>query len=435
MTTIASINTAFTATTGALEKGVKRAENVVSGFGKRVRGSFFALPQASSLIHGTLAALGISAFVSKIKSQLDDLGQTFDRSISLGIAPQNLKALEFAGSLAGVSADELSTSLAKMQRNISEAAEGSKAQAEVFKKLGLSADKIKTLAPEDQLGKISDALFKIKSPTDRINAAMEIFGRSGARLLSFLSEGSDGIKRSAEDFARLGGAVSEADFAVADMAGDSLQRMSTAFANLKQNLVVSATPAITLFTDSLAALVGATSVAARSQFSLSRMYFDGQKKAGDFINTTQATLDLFTAHVKRAFGDEEGAKRFERSAKDLMGPFKASDLIEEDWRRIMRDMDAAVARSHELRGVKIGDEADAAAKKGKQVEPAAVEFGTTKAIEAINKAFGTTGGSVKDIAKQQLVEQKKGNDKLEEVKRELIKWGERNAFEAAGIND
>ena len=64
--------------------------------------------------------------------------------------------------------------------------------ADTVAKLGLDLDALKRKTPADQFRALGAAINEVKDPSQRAALAMEIFGRSGAELLSvFASNGFD----------------------------------------------------------------------------------------------------------------------------------------------------------------------------------------------------------------------------------------------------
>ncbi len=59
---------------------------------------------------------------------------------------------------------------------------------EAFGKLGLKLSDLKRLSPIDAMQRVGDAIGNLKSPTDRTKAAMDLFGKSGAKLLQVFND-------------------------------------------------------------------------------------------------------------------------------------------------------------------------------------------------------------------------------------------------------
>ena len=141
-------------------------------------------------------ALRIATFsVRGFYDALDFGGQLADQTAQTGVAVDKLMELQFAFELAGMTAKDVQPSLAKLQRNIAEAASGSAQAAQKFQIMGVSLDEIGGLSADEQLMKVGNAINKIENPTQRAAMAMEIFGKSGGKLLTFFSDmGMEGVQ-------------------------------------------------------------------------------------------------------------------------------------------------------------------------------------------------------------------------------------------------
>lgn len=144
-------------------------------------------------LNGILAGLGAGVSIGAIglgmKKALDVGGSLTDLSAQTGASAGDLAVLQQAFTNAGMSADKVGPSIARMRRTIADAASGSAPAAEKLDKLGLSAQALGGMGATGQLKSIGDAIAAIENPTARAAAAMDIFGeKSGAAMLSFFSD-------------------------------------------------------------------------------------------------------------------------------------------------------------------------------------------------------------------------------------------------------
>jgi len=123
----------------------------------------------------------------------DDL---VDLNAQTGVAIDKLMELQMAFDLNGMKAEQVQPVLAKMQRLIADAASGSQDAAMKFAMMGVSIADIQGLNADEQLMKIGKAITKIQNPAQRSAMAMEIFGKSGSKLLSvFAAGGMDEVRK------------------------------------------------------------------------------------------------------------------------------------------------------------------------------------------------------------------------------------------------
>lgn len=136
---------------------------------------------------GVFAALSVAARQFSEAIQLGD--DLVDLNAQTGVAIDKLMELQMAFDLNGMKADQVQPVLSKMQRLIADAGSGSAEAATKFAMMGVSIAEIQGLNADEQLMKIGEAITEIQNPAQRSAMAMEIFGKSGAKLLSVFSAG------------------------------------------------------------------------------------------------------------------------------------------------------------------------------------------------------------------------------------------------------
>jgi hypothetical protein len=183
------------ADTSGFVSAVNRARTSMTGLGSAVQnatapGMFSGL---TSGLQGLLGGVGIMAALSTAArgfySAMEAGGALVDLSGQTGIAVDKLMELQMAFDQAGMSASDVQPVVAKLQKTISEAATGNVDAANKFKQMGLAIQDLQGLSADQQLAAVGDAIGKIENPAQRAAMSMEIFGKSGAKLLSVFSAG------------------------------------------------------------------------------------------------------------------------------------------------------------------------------------------------------------------------------------------------------
>ncbi|CAN5457581.1 hypothetical protein BH11PLA2_BH11PLA2_28940 [soil metagenome] len=152
-----------------------------------------------------------------------DMGSDLvDMSQRTGVSVEALSELGFAAEQSGADMETLEAGLRKMQKFVVEAAGGSKEARDALGKLGLAVADLKALAPDDQFKLIAEKLSKIENPALRAALAMDIFGKSGTKLLPLMIDGAEGIEKLQEKARKLGLTISTEDAAAAEEFGDTL---------------------------------------------------------------------------------------------------------------------------------------------------------------------------------------------------------------------
>ncbi|MGH8632242.1 MAG: hypothetical protein ACREU7_15955, partial [Burkholderiales bacterium] len=248
-------------------------QQLLSGGG--ISGALSAIgPAGLAAAAGVTAALGaVAAFAKTVSdalgSLIDKTGNLADLSEKTNIATDSLQKLGHAGSLVGVSLEQISSAASIMARNLVDAPER-------FEALGLSAQDLRALKPEEQFARIAESIAAIEDPTLQAHAAMQIFGSGGAALLPLLKTD---IGAAAAEAEKLGFVLSGDVVAAGDKLGDELTKLSRTWEGLKDQLVsvIATNPALNQGLADTVQLVG----------SLAKTINDNRKTFEFFFNNSQ----------------------------------------------------------------------------------------------------------------------------------------------------
>lgn len=187
------------------------------------------------------AATGAAALVKQAIDASDELAKM---SRSTGISTEALSQLQYAAGLSGV--DDLSGSLNKLNRSIGEAAQGSKAQADAFAALGVSVvDANGNIRDtESVLTDVAQAFSEYEDGAAKSTIAQDLFGRSGAQLISFLNEGADGLAVLRQEADSFGLTVSQQTAQQAEAFNDQLSRIGSIGAGVTQQVQAQLLPTL-----------------------------------------------------------------------------------------------------------------------------------------------------------------------------------------------
>ncbi len=200
-----------------LVKGLNRAAARLKAFGAGI-----------TSIGTRLAGLGaglVAPFLGAAKLFADMGSDLVDMSQRTGTSVEALSELGFAAEQSGSDFATLAGSLNKMQKFLVTAAEGSQGANDALAQLGLSMGDLGRLAPEDQFSLIADRLSQIENPALRTAMAMQIFGKSGAKLLPLMQGGAKGIEELRQQARDLGLTMSTEDAQAAEEFGDKLDAL------------------------------------------------------------------------------------------------------------------------------------------------------------------------------------------------------------------
>lgn len=199
---------------GALRKGLNSASKMVSDWAARV----------AKLAAAGLATAGVAfgAAVGHFINRGDSIKKASDR---LGISAETLSAMGYAASQSGSDLAGLEKGIRFLQKTVEEAADGSAEAAESFQALGLSAEELRQMKPDEMWLAVADSLSKVQNVTERNALAMKAFGKSGVDLIPLLLGGSRGVRSLMEEAARTGQVVTAEQAASAERLGDALERV------------------------------------------------------------------------------------------------------------------------------------------------------------------------------------------------------------------
>ncbi|MEN1679881.1 MAG: hypothetical protein AAGJ46_09820 [Planctomycetota bacterium] len=222
---VAGITKART-TLGKLSTKLSAASRLAAGFSG-----------AAALAGGTVA----TALVKNQFSAVDAIAKTSER---LSIATEKLSAYQLAAGETGVSNETLANGLEKMAIRISDAAQGSGEAVDALAALGLNAQALNKLSPDQQFESIAAAMTKVGQQSDRVRLVSEIFGRSNTGLVNTLKLGAKGL-REVESFASKAGHTVTEDMANAiTQANDAFKRMVDLAGGLARQLAVRVAPMV-----------------------------------------------------------------------------------------------------------------------------------------------------------------------------------------------
>ena len=159
---------------------------------------------AMGSIAGMAAAfISVRAVISSFSDALDMGGRLNDLASSTGDTAGNLAILERSFQNAGAGAENVGPAIAKMQKSIQDASEGTAEAVDALALMGLTAADLEGKLPTEQVQIMSAGIAAIDDPTKRAAAAMGVFGKSGSKLLPLLRDFDEQIRRSKDQLGSL----------------------------------------------------------------------------------------------------------------------------------------------------------------------------------------------------------------------------------------
>ena len=178
----------------ALSEQFKDVGGKIEGVGRSLQG-------VSTLAAGVVGSLGAAAY--KAGQYADDMNTLAKVT---GIGTGELQKYSYAADLVDVSVESIAKANKKLSKNAYAAANGSKAQAEAFKAIGVSVtDANGSLRDsEDIFQDVIAKLGTMENETERNALAQQIMGKSAAELNPLIEDGGKTYKMVADTMAKYG---------------------------------------------------------------------------------------------------------------------------------------------------------------------------------------------------------------------------------------
>lgn len=224
----------------AISNGMKGALGSVAAF-------------TGGLIGGLLSAQAAFQGFTNAVNKADKLNEF---SVRLGISTEQLSAWGYAAEQSGTDLESLTGALGKFSKTVAAAADSGSRQSELFAALGISIkDASGNLRDvEELLPEVANAFRSIENDTTQTALAMELFGRSGAELIEFLENGSDGLSKLGTEARSVGAIISGETAQAADEFNDEIAKLRATvnglFSQLAQELLPELTKLVKEFRES-----------------------------------------------------------------------------------------------------------------------------------------------------------------------------------------
>lgn len=217
------------------------------------RANHIAQQQARKIartLGGVAAALGgavsVAAFTKFTKDALNamDAAEKFGQKV--GVATKDVAGLQLAADQSGVGINALQSSLVRLTRNASDAAQGIGTGARAFDILGVSViDAGGALrSTTDVLYDSAQALSEYEDGAQKTALATQLFGRAGADLLPLLNGGADGMRRYAEMADQMGLSIDKNAAQAAERFNDALAQMGMVSKGVFNQIATALAPAL-----------------------------------------------------------------------------------------------------------------------------------------------------------------------------------------------
>lgn len=278
------------AKTDGLTRGVDKAEGKVTRLGRVVRRAAGNVAKIGAAA-GIAGAALVTAFVTKGLKAIDSLAKMSDR---IGIATENLQGLRHAAELTGVQAATLDMALQRMTRRVAEAAKGTGEAQDAIKELGLAAEDLAKMSPDEAFREIAGAMSNVTSQSDRVRLAFKLFDSEGVALVNTLRLGKQGLEEAQRELEAFGVLLNRVDARKVEEANDSFTRMGLITEGIRNRLTVELSPVITAVAKHISSAF--TAAGSNMQTAIRDAVHAGVNAFADFLDAASRAVDFLANH-------------------------------------------------------------------------------------------------------------------------------------------
>lgn len=236
--------------------------NKVSSGAEKASKSFKAFGSSLFSIKGIIAGVGFGLLVNKLKNitlaQAELQDETIKTARAIGIEVESLTSLRRSAELGGAGVEDLDNGIRRLSRNIFDASKGTGEAVKAFDELDIKVtDSEGNLRSVDSvINDIADSFSKLEDGTLKNAQAQLLFGRSGAKLINTLNQGSEALKEQRKEAERLGITFSRESAENAEKFNDALldlqKTFQGTFREVANDLLPKITPLIKDLTNTIA---------------------------------------------------------------------------------------------------------------------------------------------------------------------------------------
>jgi glycine cleavage system H lipoate-binding protein len=247
MSDIAKLTVALYANSAQFVSELDRSQKKAKTWSSKVSGGFNIA--AKTVAAASAAAAG--SLMLLYNQQAEWIDQTAKHADTLGITTEALTQFRHAAELTGVGSKNLDTSLQRMTRRIAEAAAGTGEAKDALDELGISAQQLNTVTPEEQMYVLADAFAQVENQSDRVRYAFKLFDSEGVKMANMLAGGSSSLRDMANEADALGITLTRVDAAKIEMANDAMYKVSASTQAWSKSIAVELAPLLAAMSDEI----------------------------------------------------------------------------------------------------------------------------------------------------------------------------------------
>jgi len=245
MANAADIIVNLVAKTGRFQSGMKKGQRSMGKFQKSAK-RFIGTLAKTGVALTALGALARGAVFTSITKQAIEANQELGQfATRLGLAADELKVLQIAAELSGQTTGNLTIGLQRMTRRIAEAAVGTGEAKQALIDLGLSAQKLSAMTPDEQFRSLAEAMGNVANQGQRIQLGFKLLDTEGVGLVNTMKLLQEAGFKDTEKAARdMNAVLDEFEVAQFEAAQQDLVLMRLGFEGIRNEIGLQLLPAV-----------------------------------------------------------------------------------------------------------------------------------------------------------------------------------------------
>lgn len=224
--------------TDSTKSTTDRMGSAFKGVGAGIAAGTKALGTFGLAIQGAQAVM---APFSAVLDQINSKAGILRTAKNLGVASDKFQEFTYAAKLYGATQEDVSDVIKDFGIRVGEAAEGSESMITALNRIGLSAENLIRMKPEQQFEALADAIMNSSEEAARLSLD-EMISDPGIRMVGVLRQGSLGLSNMASEARELNQVISESKLGEMEDAAKSVTQLKMAFEGLMNEAIIHLAP-------------------------------------------------------------------------------------------------------------------------------------------------------------------------------------------------
>lgn len=226
----------------AFEKGAKRAQASMSDLQRSLKRTGDQMQRTGRRLSASITAPLAGMATVAVSSSLKVVDAQAKMAQSMDTSVKSMQVLARAGDLTGISQRELESSMARLTRRMSLAAQGTGPAVKAFEQLGISAEDLIDIPLDERVALIQTRLAEMVPEAERAGVASQIFGDRAGVAMQRLDAAA--IQQATQEIDRFGVAVSETDADQIERTNDAISALGLVSRGLANQLTAALAPTL-----------------------------------------------------------------------------------------------------------------------------------------------------------------------------------------------